>query len=131
MLMLYSAKLKLLIAADQVLPSITPNVSLMLNARDPDPLSSFLQCCPFRGLHERLDALISHHDKRLAEVRLACQSAKTPYALFDLLFGRKLDAQQMSSFALGESLAHLVHLESKGELERLEEDGLLLFQQVN
>ena len=35
MLMLYSAKLKLLIAADQVLPSITPNVSLMLNARDP------------------------------------------------------------------------------------------------
>ena len=148
MLMLYSAKLKLLIAADQVLPSITPNVSLMLNARDPDPLSSFLQCCkslkdlpidtlvlpshglPFRGLHDRLDALINHHDKRLAEVRLACQSAKTPYALFDLLFGRKLDAQQMS-FALGESLAHLVHLESKGELERFEEGGLLHFQRVN
>lgn len=148
MLMLYSAAMGLLIAADQVLPSITPNVSLMPNARDPDPLSSFLRCCealkalpsetlvlpshglPFRGLHERLDALLRHHDTRLQEVSQACQRAQTPYALFDVLFGRKLDAQQMS-FALGESLAHLVHLETKGELKRFEDDGLMHFQRAH
>jgi len=147
MLMLYSAALGVLIAADQVLPSITPNVSLMPMSQDADPLSSFLSDCallkalpkdtlvlpshglPFRGLHSRLDQLLAHHEERLGEVMYACQSPQTPYALFEVLFGRKLDAQQMS-FALGESLAHLVHLERKGKLLRYEEDGLQYFRGV-
>jgi len=146
MLMLYCETLGLLIAADQVLPSITPNVSLMPKGGDADPLASFLKDCqalkslpantlvlpshglPFRGLHSRLDSLLVHHAKRLDEVAAACQIAKTPYALFDVLFGKKLDAQQMS-FALGESLAHLVHLEHKGELERYETNGQTHFLQ--
>ena len=146
MLMLHRAEEGLLIAADQVLPSISPNVSLfpeaegLFGARDDDPLGSFLASLdelrglpadtlvlpshgrPFLGLHERLDALAAHHDERLGSVLEACAEPRSAAELFGVLFGRKLDAQQ-TSFALGEALAHARRLERRGELEALEPVG--------
>ena len=142
--MLHDAADGLLIAADQVLPRISPNVSLMPRNPDPDPLASFLDSLaalralpadtlvlpshglPFRGLHARLEVLARHHAERLEQVRDACREPRTAHALFPLLFARELDAQQLS-FALGESLAHLVHLERRGELERLREGSVQRF----
>ena len=127
-----------------MLPRISPNVSLMPRTPDPDPLASFLDSLaalrelpadtlvlpshglPFRGLHARLEALAAHHAERLEQVREACREPRTAHALFPLLFARELDAQQLS-FALGESLAHLVHLERRGELERLREGSVQRF----
>ena len=144
MLMLHDAAGGLLIAADQVLPRISPNVSLMPRTVDPDPLASFLDSLaalealpadtlvlpshglPFRGLHARLETLAAHHAGRLDRVRDACREPLTAYALFAHLFNRELDDQQLS-FALGESLAHLVHLERRGELERRVEGGVQRF----
>ena len=142
MLMLHCAEEALLIAADQVLPSISPNVSVfpgdgtLFGARDDDPLGSFLASLdelralpadtlvlpshgrPFLGLHARLDALAAHHDERLGRVLAACADGpRTAAELFDVLFGRKLDAQQ-TAFALGEALAHARRLELRGELAR-------------
>lgn len=144
MLMLYRDSDHVLIAADQVLPSITPNVSIMPRLQDTNPLDSFLQTLirlkelpedtlvlpshgiPFRGIRTRIDALVEHHDLRLAEVLNACERPQTPYELFRVLFRRELDAQQ-TSFALGESLAHLKYLEHQGVLESDSVDGITRF----
>lgn len=144
MLMLYRPEDKVLIAADQVLSSITPNVSVMPRIKDPNPLKSFLDTlsnlrrlpedtlvlpshgAPFRGLWAKLDALEHHHELRLDEVLQACTEEKSAFDLFEVLFGRELDAQQ-TSFALGESLAHLHFLEAKGLLSRSESDGVISF----
>jgi len=133
MLLLHDAANGLLIAADQVLPTISPNVSIMPLSPDPDPLASFLASLdalrelpadtlvlpshglPFRGLHARLDALVAHHAERLAALRDAVSEPRSAFELFPVLFRRTLDAQQMS-FALGETLAHLARLAADGQV---------------
>lgn len=144
MVMLFRASDHVLIAADQVLPSITPNVSVMPRLSDDNPLASFLGTLeslrqlpedtlvlpshgtPFTGLHAKLDGLAHHHDLRLAEVLAACTEPCSAFELFAILFGRELDAQQ-TSFALGESLAHLHYLEQQGALEREQINGITRF----
>jgi len=144
MIMLYRAADHVLIAADQVLPGITPNVSVMPRQDDVNPLKSFLDTLvrlrelpedtlvlpshgdPFKGLWTRLADLAAHHDKRLDEVLDVCATPQSAFDLFGVLFRRKLDAQQ-TSFALGESLAHLHYLEAKGELQREVKDGVVYF----
>jgi len=154
MLMLHDAEAGLLIGADQVLPTISPNVSAgpspgsghppPFGLDEPDPLARFLETLdalrvlptdtlvlpshglPFRGLHERLDALCEHHEDRLRAVRDACDEPRTASDLFAVLFGRRMDAQQMS-FALGEALAHADHLVGRGELVREDSETLTTF----
>ena len=139
MLMLHDAAGGVLIAADQVLPTISPNVSIMPLSGDADPLASFLASLdalrtlpadtlvlpshgrPFRGLHARLDALAAHHAERLAALADAAREPVTAFELFGVLFRRKLDAQQLS-FALGETLAHLAH---DARFVRLDEGGVV------
>lgn len=141
MLMLYRESDHVLIAADQILPGITPNVSVSPRLVDKNPLQSFLNCLdelkalpedtlvlpshgiPFRGLHARIAALQAHHHDRLQEILQVCQQASTAHDLFSVLFRRKLDAQQIS-FALGESLAHLHYLEHQGSLVRQTRGGV-------
>ena len=137
MLMLHDPAAGILIAADQVLPSISPNVSILPLSPDPAPLASFLASLealrelpadtlvlpshglPFRGLHARLDALAAHHDERLAALHAATAEPRTAFELFPVLFRRELDDQQLS-FALGETLAHLAH---EGRFERMDGEG--------
>ena len=148
MLMLFCRADKLLIAADQVLPSITPNISLLPNADDPNPLDSFLACLerltmlpeetlvlpshglPFTGLHQRIAYLTEHHRLRLSEIQQALGTSRCAADLFSLLFRRKLDHQQLS-FALGETLAHLRYLENQSLVTRTEQNGVIYFRAIN
>lgn len=147
MIMLYRATDHVLIAADQVLSSITPNVSVMPGSRDANPLRSFLDTLlrlrelpedtlvlpshgePFRGLWAKLDFFALHHEQRLAEVLAACDTPQSACDLFGVLFRRQLDTQQ-TSFALGESLAHLHYLEEKGHVLRQVSNGLIKFNRT-
>jgi len=144
MVMLHDAASGILIAADQVLPTISPNISIMPLTDDPDPLASFLASLealralpadtlvlpshgrPFRGLHARLDALAVHHVERLAALEEATGEWVTAFELFPVLYRRELDAQQLS-FALGETLAHLAH---DGRFERRESAGVVRWRRV-
>jgi hypothetical protein len=77
---------------------------------------------PFYNLHQRLQELILHHGERLA---LTLEAAKEPLTVVELLpimFRRKLDFQQMQ-FAIGEALAHINHLVTRGDLWRIVEPG--------
>jgi len=143
---LHSASQGLLISGDMVLPRISTNVSVVDVEPEADPLSLYLDSVkrmlslpaetlvlpshgkPFRGLHARVDQLLEHHDERLAEVLQAC-TAKPCHAaeLLELMFKRKLDLHQ-TTFAMGESVAHLNALWLAGRLRRqLDEDGVYRF----
>jgi glyoxylase-like metal-dependent hydrolase (beta-lactamase superfamily II) len=143
---LWQKELDLFIAGDQVLPKITPNVSLWPGRDDPDPLGSFLASTekieravpdsvlvlpshnlPFHRLHNRLRQLRDHHEDRMAEVIAACDGRKCAADLVPVLFHRKLDERQMA-FAMGEALAHLQYGVTRGRLRREErDDGAWLY----
>jgi glyoxylase-like metal-dependent hydrolase (beta-lactamase superfamily II) len=140
---LYSAERGLLIAADQILPRISPVVGVWASTPEPDPLGDFLGSleryrdlpedtrvlpshdAPFRGLHGRLDALAGHHARRLDVVRGICSGdgeSATAAEVMRALFPKALDPHQ-AGFALAETLAHLEHLRRIGELERVAPSG--------
>ena len=133
---LYCEALGVLISGDMVLPRISTNISVFAGEPEADPLKLFLQSLrrfdplpeatmvlpshgkPFTGLHERLSQLHAHHEEHLNRTRRACQkSAHSAGELLPILFPRQLDAQQ-TSFALGETLAHLHLLWHAGVLRR-------------
>jgi glyoxylase-like metal-dependent hydrolase (beta-lactamase superfamily II) len=146
---LWCPALDLVIAGDQVLPKITPNVSLWPGRDDDDPLGSFLATMdklertvpdsvlvlpshnlPFHRLHTRLRQLRAHHAERMAEVIAACDAPRTAAELVPVLFRRKLDQRQMA-FAIGEALAHLRYGLTLGTLARTERaDAAWLFQRT-
>ena len=144
---LYCAELDLFIAGDQVLPKISPNVSLWPQEPDGDPLALYLASLaklkreipasalvlpshnlPFHGLDRRIDQLVDHHEARLAEVEAACAVPRTAAEIVPVLFRRELDSHQMS-FAIGECLAHIHYLMTLGRLARSERaDGVYLYR---
>jgi hypothetical protein len=79
-------------------------------------------------MHTRVDQLHAHHDERLADVMTACAEApQTAAGLLKVLFKRPLDLHQ-TTFAMGESIAHLNALWIDGKLKRERgSDGVLRF----
>jgi glyoxylase-like metal-dependent hydrolase (beta-lactamase superfamily II) len=143
---LYCAETGVLISGDQVLPKISPNVSVHAYEPNGNPLARFLRSLdkirvavppetlvlpshnlPFFGLHARIDALAAHHRARCDEVVAACVRPRSARELLPVLFERPLDRHQMA-FALGEALAHLHYLEAQDELSRVSgDDGVTRF----
>jgi glyoxylase-like metal-dependent hydrolase (beta-lactamase superfamily II) len=143
---LYCAETGVLISGDQVLPKISPNISVQPHEPEGDPLARYLSSLaklrkavpseelvlpshnlPFLGLHRRIDALAAHHEARCSEVLAACEQPKTAMELLPTLFRRRLDRHQLG-FALGEALAHLHYLMHQGVLQRvLGADGVYRF----
>lgn len=133
---LYCAERRILISGDQVLPTITTNISVLPSEPEADPLGRFLASLrrigarvdrtvlvlpshrlPFRNIRARLDALARHHDERLGQVLASCGAGATAAELIDALFPRALDGHQLG-FAMGEAIAHLNHLVALGRLAR-------------
>lgn len=133
---LYCQDLGLLIGGDMMLPRISTNVSVYLTEPEADPLTLFLDSIagfralpadtlvlpahgkPFRGLYTRIGQLQEHHQLRLDEVLEAARKAPvSAYDMLPVLFKRQLDLHQ-TTFALGESVAHLHRLWHGGQLQR-------------
>ena len=146
---LYGPMLGVLISGDMVLPRISTNMSVHDMEPEGDPLALYLASIramrsldgnvlvlpshgrPFRGLPTRIDQLLAHHEERLAEVLAACTGAPlTAMQVLPVLFKRALDLHQ-TTFALGETIAHLNHLWHRGELRRQRgHDGRIRFETV-
>jgi glyoxylase-like metal-dependent hydrolase (beta-lactamase superfamily II) len=133
---LHAPRLNLLISGDMVLPRISTNVSVHDLEPESDPLALFLTSLkrfdglaadtlvlpshgkPFTGLHARTRQLREHHAERLADVAAACATRPRHAAdLLPVLFKRQLDLHQ-TTFAMGESIAHLHALWHAGKLRR-------------
>jgi glyoxylase-like metal-dependent hydrolase (beta-lactamase superfamily II) len=140
---LYCKELKIYISGDQILPSITPNISVVHWEPLADPLSIYLESLkalrdiieddvlvlpshrlPFRGLHKRIDELHHHHQDRLDHLRnfIRQHQEVTGAEAMLSLFGDRLDGQQLF-FAMGEALAHLNYLYTHGEINYCAGDG--------
>ena len=135
-----------LIGGDMMLPRISTNVSVYEQEPETDSLKLFLDSIdkfrslpedtlvlpshgkPFTGLHTRIQQLHDHHRERLAEMMQACTERPCSAAdVLPVLFKRELDLHQ-TTFAMGESVAHLHALWFAGRLERrLGVDGVYRF----
>jgi glyoxylase-like metal-dependent hydrolase (beta-lactamase superfamily II) len=133
---LYCDALGVLIGGDMMLPRISTNVSVYEQEPEADSLALFLQSIdkflslptdtlvlpshgkPFTGLHTRIAQLHTHHRDRLVEVRQACDGQDCSAAdILPVLFKYPLDLHQ-TTFAMGESIAHLHALWHAGALRR-------------
>ncbi|MGH8997639.1 MAG: MBL fold metallo-hydrolase, partial [Acidimicrobiales bacterium] len=135
----YDATRKVLMSGDHILPRITPNISFHPQ-QTPNPLADFLEaldrvaaleveeCLPaheyrFRNLAVRIVQLRNHHEQRLSQIKaaLATQPGVTAWEIaIELTWSRPWSEIQfwMQRAALGETLAHLIVLEARGEARR-------------
>jgi glyoxylase-like metal-dependent hydrolase (beta-lactamase superfamily II) len=136
LVMLYSGEDNLLLAGDQILAKISPNVSVEAMEPDGDPLGVYLRSLerlktrlpedtlvlpghnlPFVGLHTRADELIAHHEARCMAIVEACKVApQTTADLVPVIFGRRIDDPHQLVFAFGEALAHINAMIRAGRL---------------
>jgi len=146
---LHAPSLGVLISGDMVLPRISTNVMVVDIEPEGNPLPLYLDSIarmkalpadtlvlpshglPFKGLHIRVDQLLSHHDDRYAEVVQACtERACTAAEVLPVLFKRELDLHQ-TTFALGETIAHLHALWQRGVLARhIDDQGVIRFRRA-
>jgi glyoxylase-like metal-dependent hydrolase (beta-lactamase superfamily II) len=144
-LSLFSEKLNTVIAGDMLLSTISTNVSVWSIDPEGDPLRLFLDSIaryralpadvlvlpshgkPFRGAHERVKQLETHHEARLSELKDALKTPKSAAEVLGVLFRRPLDAHQ-TFFAMGEAIAHLHYLYYAGRATRaLGDDGIMRY----
>ncbi len=130
----------LVLGADQLLPSISPNIGVYATEPEADPLSEWLQSCarfaeiaqddqlvlpghkrPFQGLPARLAQLQAGHDTALDALREALVAPRTACDCFPAIFGREIRGAAYG-LALVEAVAHLNHLHRRGEVTRQRRD---------
>jgi glyoxylase-like metal-dependent hydrolase (beta-lactamase superfamily II) len=131
----------LMISGDQLLPSISSNISLYPGAGSPDPLADFFASLerlatlapetivlpahgqPFRGAAVRARQLRAGHERRLGQVLEFCREPRGTAAIVGELFGARNLEGWNSLLAYGETLAHVRYLHSRAALTRLAAGG--------
>jgi glyoxylase-like metal-dependent hydrolase (beta-lactamase superfamily II) len=139
-LCLYEPSTRVLLAADHVLPRISPNIGVLPHTR-PDPLGRYLRSfaaleslnvgvvlpghgSAFTDLGQRLAQLKAHHADRLRETVAALGSGATAYAVATRLFHFEDLSPHQTQFAMGETLAHLDYLVVQGSVARVYGDPI-------
>ena len=146
----WSADNELVIAGDQVISSISPNLGVYATEPEADPVGEWLVSCerilpyakpnslvlsghklPFIGLSFRIHQLIENHYSALGRLRVFLDSPKTAAECFGPLFKRTIGEDEYG-LALVEAVAHLNHLFVAGEVSRgLNARGAYVYQYVN
>ena len=143
---LWSPDDRILVSGDHLLPAITPHIDFRRGA-GADPLGEFLASLervekldpalvlpghgrPFEDGAERARINARHHDRRLGSIlQIIRREPHTASEITDEIWGPALlDFQRR--LALGEALAHLAYLVRRGEVERIERDGLFMYRKV-
>ena len=147
---LFCAELNLLISGDQLLPTISSNVSVYPTEPGADPLGDWLTSLqrlkasipadvlvlpahgrPFRGAHARLDAMIAEHNEGLDKLQELCRQPKRAIDVFSVLFKSEINKNNLI-MATGESIAHLNYLLVQGCLQvQTDRDGINWYHTVN
>lgn len=146
---LYDAEKRLLYAGDFILPKITPHISLH-NTKGGDPLSDYLRALEkirglpvdlvlpahermFRDLDARIHELERHHEERCHEIVEAIKGGAV--TVFQISSRVSWDSRPWSEMqfwtkrmAAAETLAHLVYMRNKEEVEEENVDGVLHYR---
>ncbi len=144
-LCLWNDREHILISGDQVLPTISSNISIMFQQPNANPLGDYLSSLerlrelpadtlvlpshgrPFYGLQQRIDDLRAHHEAQLAKLRAACLRPLSACDALPVLFRRELAGMHFL-LALGEAVAHLEYLAHRGDLEREMRGAVVKYQ---
>jgi glyoxylase-like metal-dependent hydrolase (beta-lactamase superfamily II) len=130
----FDANRNLFVSGDQLLPTISSNVSVYPTEPKADPLHDWLESLrmlkaqlpddvlvlpahgkPFRGAHGRLDELIQEHLDGLDALLDLCREPRRALDAFPALFKSRISDSNLI-MATGESIAHLNYLIEEGEL---------------
>jgi glyoxylase-like metal-dependent hydrolase (beta-lactamase superfamily II) len=130
---LYCEEENLLISGDQVLPTISANVSVWPTEPAANPLKHWLESLaaireqvpanvlvlpahgkPFRGAHERIDAITAEHLRRLERLHERLDEPCRAVDVFDVLYRRRVPSGHRV-MATGEAIAHLHYLVGNGD----------------
>ena len=146
-LILYCPELKIFISSDQILPGISPNISVYPTEPNANPLAEYFESCeklvkikdsdylvlpghnlPFYGLNSRIKQLVDHHETALKRIEeYIDKNPKSAFDIFPVLFKRKINESEMV-LALGEAVAHLNYLLNCGIIKReVSDEGVNLF----
>ena len=146
---LHCKSLNIMIAGDQILPRISPNISVRPDEPRANPLHNFLRSCeslknrlnkdvlilpshgdPFYGVHLRLQDMINEHKKGLQDLLEFCSQPRSVADVFPILFKSKINIGNMV-IAVGEAVANLNYLVSSKELVvDIGNDGIARYKQA-
>ena len=137
------------IAADHVLPRITPNVGLYSENDRANPLGDYLNSLrkvqnlpasivlpghsePFTDLAGRVQEIIEHHEDREQQIlSLFDKQPRNAYYLTEKLFGQRLKSNEARRMAVAETLAHLEYMRYESQVEQYKtNDGLIMYEVV-
>ncbi|MEP3053006.1 MBL fold metallo-hydrolase [Ascidiaceihabitans sp.] len=144
---LWSRDDNLVIAGDQILSSISPNVGIYATEPMADPIGDWLEACerlatlaredhlvlgghklPFTGLPTRMRQLIENHHGALKRLEAYIDTPKSATECFAPLFKRSIGEGEYG-LAMVEAAAHLSHLYQMGQATRsLRDDGAWVYQ---
>lgn len=138
---LYDPAHNVLISGDQILPTISSNISVFPTEPAANPLADWFDSLrrmktllppdvlvlpshgrPFRGVMDRLDALIDEHETGLENLRQLCRRPQRALDVFPALFKSKINDGNLI-MATGEAIAHLHYLLVAGELDAETDDA--------
>jgi glyoxylase-like metal-dependent hydrolase (beta-lactamase superfamily II) len=144
----YDADRRLFIAGDQLLPTISSNVSVYPTEPGANPLRDWIASLrkiksrlpedvlvfpahgkPFRGAHGRLDALLEEHLDGLSALLDFCAEPRRAVDVFPALFKGNITNSNLI-MATGESISHLNYLIDDGNLvAEADADGVTWYRQ--
>jgi glyoxylase-like metal-dependent hydrolase (beta-lactamase superfamily II) len=147
---LWSQDGKYVLAGDQIISSISPNLGVYATEPEADPVGDWIEACgrlaeiatedhlvlsghklPFRGLPLRLSHLIENHHGALKRLLDWLDTPKSATECFPVLFKRTIGDGEYG-LALVEAVAHLNHLHQSGAVRReLCGDGAYRFQKMD
>jgi len=139
----FSSERNLLIAGDQILPTISSNVSVYPTEPFANPLKDWFESIdlletrlpddvlvlpahgkPFFGAHARLAQLREEHEEGLRKLALLCREPHRAVDVFPALFKSRIDDRNLI-MATGEALSHLHYLVDRGEMTvETDDDGV-------
>ncbi len=135
---LHNVERNVLISGDQVLPSISPNISVAFYEPEANPLAEYLKSLSslsgldeetlvlpshgavFKRLHLRIDQLQVGHKRHLEMLLEFCDQPRNGKEALEKMFGSRLSAFNLS-LGVGEAQAHLNYLVASGELQQSDE----------
>ena len=137
----------LVLAGDQILASISPNIGVYATEPMADPIGDWLAACekfagmaradhlvlgghklPFSGLPTRMRQLIENHHSALERLEAFIETPKAAGECFPTLFKRGIGEAEYG-LALVEAVAHLSHLYQCGRATRVRrDDGAWIYQ---
>lgn len=139
----------LFIAADHVLPRITPNIGIFSNDERSNPLGDYLHSLkkvstlpatlvlpghgePFTDLAARTREITEHHRERENQIKhLIEQHPQHAYQIATQVFGPRLKGSDATRLGVAEILSHLEHLRIAGKIAKAQnQDGQIFYANV-